>query len=147
MTHIICKFIFYFNIIFDFRSKFNPSERGDIVPNADGTRTDWTIRTINENENSFNPFNKCGIQKETFDITTPGSLNRSKQGLIKSYDSNNYDLISQPYNYANRSINDNSKVSQNKSTRYLDEDSIVQNLHPNQIHPLQNTVVGNSIHK
>ena len=40
----------------------NPLSRANINPNDDNPRealrTDCTIRTFNENENSFNPFNK-----------------------------------------------------------------------------------------
>ena len=74
------------------------------MPNADGTRTNCTIRTINDYENSFNPFNKWGVYKETFDLTIPGSLNRSNQGLLKSYDSNNYMFIVLTNHFWNRNI-------------------------------------------
>lgn len=114
-----------------FNKFFNPMERAYLKPTEeqikDGSRTDCTIRTFNENENSFNPFNKCGI-RETFDMTIPGSENN--QNMIRSYDSDNIKNITQPYRNTLQS-RENTQKNIGKHS-YLQTERMSQNMHPNQ---------------
>lgn len=123
-----------------FTKFFNPLERSYIKPNSDevrdGIRTNCTIRTFNEIENSINPFNKCGV-KDTFDITIPGSANRSKFDMQRSYESETMKSMIQPQSSTQ------SKENYYKHSRL--EDSNSQNVHPNVVESNYQKMVGNSL--
>jgi hypothetical protein len=77
----------------------NPLTRANINPNddtRDWIRTECTIRTMNQNENSFNPFNKCGV-RETLNLTIPNSLQDSRHEFARSGASDNSRLMNNPY--------------------------------------------------
>lgn len=77
----------------------NPLTRANINPNddtKDGVRTECTIRTMNPNENSFNPFNKCGV-RETLNLTIPNSFQDSNYEFARSGTSDGSRLNKNPY--------------------------------------------------
>lgn len=103
------------------RADINPASLSPKVSKKDDFRTNITIRTFNENENPFNPFNKVGI-RETLDLTLPTNDNKGK--FDRSLGSENTYILTNPYQH--NTINDNSVKH-----RFLETDMMSQNLHPN----------------
>ncbi|CAI2367460.1 unnamed protein product [Moneuplotes crassus] len=110
----------------------NPSSRADIKPVFDDSRevvkTDCTIRTLNENENVYNPFNKFSV-KDTLSTDSPKTIRQTNNDGNKSMNTDTMNIVTNPYYLNNSNKVDSIKDSQ-KYHRFLEVDSSSQKMHP-----------------